>query len=160
MFHMVNFMLLVAQLGSGMAVQLSAVRLLYGMGRDGAIPKSFFGAIEPRRGIPRNNVLFTGALVLIGAFSVNYQLGAELLNFGAFIGFMGVNAAAFVRGRRNWREWLPAALGFLICFGIWASLRPPVLIMGCLWMLAGAAYGAYRTNGFRRKVEFVEAPLD
>ena len=28
---------------------------------------------------------------------MSYQLGAELLNFGAFIGFMGVNLAAFVR---------------------------------------------------------------
>ena len=28
---------------------------------------------------------------------MSYQLGAELLNFGAFIGFMGVNIAAFVR---------------------------------------------------------------
>src|SRR6476659_1446244 len=47
-----------ATIGSGVAAHLAAARLLYGMGRDDAIPKSFFGAIEPRRGIPRNNVIF------------------------------------------------------------------------------------------------------
>src|SRR5205085_4289486 len=95
LFHLVNLTLLVANIGSGMGAQLAAARLLYGMGRDNAIPKSFFGVIEAKHGIPRNNVLFVGGLALLGAFLLSYQLGAELLNFGAFIAFMGVNAAAF-----------------------------------------------------------------
>jgi putrescine importer len=165
MFQIVNFTLLVASLGSGMAAQLAAVRLLYGMGRDNAIPKKFFGAIEPRRAIPRNNVWFTGLLVLVGGFAVNYQLGAELLNFGAFIAFMGVNAAAFVhyffhQDRRRWLDWLLPALGFAICFAIWASLRVPVLIAGGIWILAGIIYGAYKTRGFRQNIAFAEAPLE
>jgi hypothetical protein len=46
-----------------------------------------------------------------------YQLGAELLNFGASIAFMGVNASAFVhyfvRGeRRTLGNFLPPLLGF------------------------------------------------
>jgi len=45
MFHLVNFTLLVANIGSGMGAQLYASRLLYGMGRDNALPKGFFGAI-------------------------------------------------------------------------------------------------------------------
>ena len=159
-FHLVNFTLLVSQFGSGMGAQLSAVRLLYGMGRDDAIPKRFFGAIDARRHIPRNNVLFTGALTLVGGFAVSFQFGSELLNFGALIGFMGVNAAAFVRARGNWLERFPPTLGFLICFGLWASLRAPVLIAGGVWMAAGIAYGAYKTDGFRRKIAFVEAPLE
>jgi amino acid transporter len=165
MFQVVNFTLLVASLGAGMAAQLSAVRLLYGMGRDDVIPKRFFGAIDARRAIPRNNVLFTGAIVMLGGFAVSYQLGAELLNFGAFIAFMGVNAAAFVRAcfHETPRRWLDCALpatGFLICFGIWASLRPPVLIAGAIWVLAGVIYGAVKTNGFRRKVAFAEVPIE
>jgi amino acid transporter len=43
-----------------MASQLGAARLLHGMGRGNAIPKKFFGSIEPKRQIPRNNVLFLG----------------------------------------------------------------------------------------------------
>ena len=97
LFFTVNLALLVATVGSGAGSHLAAGRLLYGMGRDNAIPSRFFGALDPRTQIPRNNILLVGGLALIGAFSVSYQLGAELLNFGAFIGFMGVNLAAFVR---------------------------------------------------------------
>jgi putrescine importer len=161
MFHLVNFTLLVANIGSGMGAQLSASRLLYGMGRDDALPKGFFGAIEPRRGIPRNNVLFTGVVILAGGFLMSYQLGAELVVFGAFIAFMGVNAAAFLyayrESRRSWLDCLLPALGFVICFAIWASLRPPVLIIGAIWLVAGLLYGGYKTNGFRRRIAFVEA---
>ena len=35
-------------------------------------------------------------LALAGAFTVSYGLGAELLNFGAFIAFMGVNLSALL----------------------------------------------------------------
>src|SRR5205814_2385607 len=47
--------------------------------------------------VPRNNVIFVGAIALAGAFVISYGLGAEMLNFGALIAFMGVNMAAFVR---------------------------------------------------------------
>jgi putrescine importer len=129
------------------------------MGRDNTIPRRFFGVLEPKRAIPRNNVLFTGTLALAGAFTMSYQLGAELLNFGAFIAFMGVNAAAFVRyfmraPQKKLRYWLPPVLGFLICGYIWLSLRTPAKILGGLWLAAGILYGAWKTGGFRRPVEF------
>ena len=59
--------------------------------------KSFFGVVDEKNRVPRNNVIFIGVIVLIGAFFLNYGLGAEMLNFGALIAFMGVNAAAFLR---------------------------------------------------------------
>ncbi len=97
LFHLMNFTILIANVGSGMGAQLAAARLLYGMGRSDALPRGFFGAIEPKRRIPMNNVLLIGAIALTGAFFITYERGVELLNFGAFIAFMGVNAAAFVR---------------------------------------------------------------
>jgi amino acid transporter len=136
LFQIVNFTLLIANMGSGMGSQLAAGRLLYGMGRGGALPRSFFGAIEPRRRIPHNNIAAVGAFSLVGAglleFFANrlgggaYEIGAQCLNFGAFIAFMGVNAAAFVH---HWRlvksgqqptsgsinGFVVPALGFLIC---------------------------------------------
>jgi amino acid transporter len=115
------------------------------------------------RGIPRNNVLFTGVLALAGAFVMSYQLGAELLNFGAFIAFMGVNAAVFVRyflrePEKKFLNFLPPALGFLICGYIWLSLRTPARLAGGLWLLAGIAHCACKTRGFRRPIEFAELP--
>src|SRR5882724_2185805 len=102
MFAIVGFTLLVANFGSGMGAQIGAARLLYGMGRSKALPQSFFGVVDPKRRVPRNNVFFVGAIALAGALLVSfglfsYGLGAEMLNFGALIAFMGVNLAAFVR---------------------------------------------------------------
>ena len=88
----VGLTLIVANFGSGMAAQFGAARLLFGMGRSNALPAKFFGAVEPKRGIPQNNVIFVGVIALVGAFLIPYSLGAEMLNFGALIAFMGVNA--------------------------------------------------------------------
>src|SRR3954453_849821 len=159
LFQIVNITLLVANVGSGMAAHLGAARLLYGMGRDDAIPKSFFGKIEPKRGIPRNNVIFVAVVALLGALVLSYQLGAELLNFGAFIAFMGVNAAAFVhyfvrQKEKNLWSFLMPVLGFSICFFIWLNLRWQAKLAGVIWLAVGIAYGLYKTKGFRKNLSF------
>jgi amino acid transporter len=97
LFTLVSVTLLVANLGSGTGAHLGAARLLYGMGRSNALPRRFFGTVDAKNRIPRNNVLLVGVLAFVGGLFLSYQLGAELLNFGAFIAFMGVNLAAFVR---------------------------------------------------------------
>ena len=61
LFGAVGLALIVGSVGSGMGGQLSAARLLYGMGRSGALPTKFFGVIDVKRHIPRNNVLFLGS---------------------------------------------------------------------------------------------------
>jgi len=122
MFAILGFTLLVANFGSGMGAQIGAARLLYGMGRSKALPQSFFGKVDPKRHVPRNNVLFVGGIALVGALLVSfglfsYGLGAEMLNFGALIAFMGVNLAAFVRyyvrERKN-NPWPPLVLTALV----------------------------------------------
>src|SRR5438874_6157473 len=111
MFQLLNVTLLVANFGSGAGSHLGAARLLYGMGRENALPSRFFGVIDPRRNIPRNNVLLVGAVALAGGLTLTYQLGAEMLNFGAFIALMGDNLPALTQ------YWLRAprkqALGFV-----------------------------------------------
>ena len=157
MFFAINLALLIASIGSGMGAHLAAARLLYGMGRDNALPRRFFAEISPTTGVPRNNVLLVGSLILIGSFVLNYQLGAELLNFGAFIGFMGVNASAFTRywlrsGERRWFEAVSPLLGFLVCFYIWWSLRMPAKAMGFAWLAVGTVIGYLRLRGRDVKV--------
>jgi amino acid transporter len=165
LLHVVNLTLLVATVGSGSSAQTAASRLLYGMGRDNTLPRSFFGALDPKTRIPRNNVLLTGVIVLAGAFAMTYQLGAELLNFGAFIGFMGVNLSSFVhywvRGRdRGWTYLVFPLAGFLICLLIWLNLRPVAKIGGFSWLAIGIAYGWWKTKGFKRELVKFEAPPD
>jgi amino acid transporter len=144
----VGFTLLVANFGSGMGAQIGAARLLYGMGRSRALPPSFFGVVDPKRHVPRNNVFFVGGIALIGALLVTvpihlqtvcggtlfcYGLGAEMLNFGALIAFMGVNMAAFVRydvreGKKN--AIVPLLLSALvIVLGLWPNTHQIAIII-------------------------------
>ena len=162
LFHLLNFTILIANVGSGMGAQLAAARLLYGMGRSNAIPAKFFGAVEPKRRIPMNNVVLIGAIALAGALFISYERGVELLNFGAFIAFMGVNLASFVRyfvraAEKHWTNCAFPLLGFSICLFIWLNLSRPAKIAGAAWILAGIVYGALRTRGFRADLVRFEA---
>jgi amino acid transporter len=165
LFAIVGATLVVANFGSGMGAQLGAARLLFGMGRSNALPKSFFGAVDPKRRIPRNNVIFVGAVSLAGAFTISYALGAEMLNFGALIAFMGVNAAAFVRyyvraEEKKLRNLIPPVLGFAVCLLLWLSLSRTAQIAGSIWMAAGIAFGAWKTRGFQSDLVDFEIPAD
>jgi amino acid transporter len=162
MFVVLNTTLLVANFGSGSSAHLGAARLLYGMGRSDALPRRFFGAVDARRGVPRNNVLLVGLFALVGGLLLSYQLGAEMLNFGAFIAFTGVNLAAFTHywvrsSERRVSNFVLPLLGALICLYLWFSLRLPAKVAGGVWLAAGVFYGAIRTRGFRRQLSF-EAP--
>jgi putrescine importer len=172
LFLIMGCTLVVANFGSGMGAQLGAARLLYGMGRSQALPR-FFGAVDGRRRVPRNSVIFVGALALAGAFllpavageATGYALGANLLNFGALIAFMGVNAAAFVRyylrpEKKRLTHLLPPVLGFLICFLLWLNLNSKAMIFGAVWMAVGVAVGAWKTRGFREDLVDFELPPD
>ena len=173
LFHVINLTLLIANMGSGMGAQLAAGRLLYGMGRGNALPKSFFGAIEPKRRIPRNNIIAVGLFAMLGASLLEffaarlgggaYEIGAQALNFGAFIAFMGVNASAIARywfkaEKRTLGNLLPPLLGFLICGYIWLMLSTPAQIVGTIWMAAGIIYGAIKTKGFRSELVNFDMP--
>lgn len=163
LFQVLSWTLVVASIGSASGGMLAGARLLYGMGRDGALPRSFFGFIHPLRHIPSRNVLLIGALCLVGAFVMSYQRGAELLNFGALIGFMGVNLSAllhyYVRGRdRSWSFLLPPVAGFVVCLYLFLSLSLPAKLAGAGWLLFGLAYGWYKTRGFREDLIRFDAP--
>jgi len=165
LFSLINVTLLVATIGSGSGAQLGAARLLYGMGRSNAIPRKFFGAIEPTRQIPRNNVLFIAVIALIGALTVSFERGVELLNFGALLAFMGVNAAAFFHyfvreGKRTVYNFFMPTAGFLICLLLWWSLSWHAKLLGVMSMFVVTAYGAYNTRAFKSALVNFEVPTN
>jgi putrescine importer len=159
LFTIVGATLLVANFGSGMGAQIGAARLLYGMGKSNALPKSFFGKVDARHGIPQNNVLFIGLIVLIGAYFLTFEQGIGLLNYGALLAFMGVNASSFVhyfvkkRVRTVWNFIVPF-IGFFVCLGLWWNLSMRAKILGTIWMAAGIAFGIWKTKWFREPLSF------
>ncbi len=157
LFVLVNGALLLATIGSGMASQLGAARLLLTMGQDGSLPKKFFGAVHPRNQIPRNNILLIGAIVLAGGLMMSYELGAELLNYGALLAFMGVNLSSAVLGWRQrdrgtqWFAILLSLAGLVTCFFLWIHLGRLALIVGTIWAFLGIMLFTCRHLMFRQE---------
>ena len=151
-------LLVVANIGSGLTGQVGAARLLFSMGRDRVLPPRFFAHLDPRRNTPVYNILAIGVLAFAGAMVMSYEVTAEVLNFGAFLGFIGVNLAAFYQffirqseGRRRWLlDGLLPLLGLLFCLAIWIGLSRIAMTAGSLWLAVGLVYLAIRTGGFRR----------
>ncbi len=160
LFNAIAVILFIACLGSGLAGQAGAARLLFGMGRDGIIPGKIFSHLDNKRATPTYNIIFMGVLTVIGSLAFSYQGAAELLNFGAFIAFMGVNLATFrqfffLRKAGEKRNIISDAilplLGFLVCFCIWISLPTPSKIIGGIWFFAGFVYLSIRTRFFKQR---------
>jgi amino acid transporter len=159
LFNAVALILFIACLGSGLAGQVGAARLLYAMGRDKVIPGKIFSHLSSGNATPTYNILIMGVLTVVFSLLLSYQNAAELLNFGAFLAFMGVNIAAFRQfgflrpkgERRNFfLDLIFPSFGFLFCFSIWISLPAPAKIMGGIWLMAGFIYLIIRTKGFKK----------
>ncbi|MBI3665290.1 MAG: APC family permease [Acidobacteria bacterium] len=164
LFHAVAGILILASLGAGLSAQAGVSRLLFGMGRDNVLPRRVFAYLDPKRNTPTYSILLVGLFAFLGALRLNYERTAELINFGAFLAFMGVNASVirqfyFRNGSRDKRllwDALTPALGFLFCLIIWLSLPTPAKVMGALWFLVGIAYDAVKTRGFRTAPAMVD----
>jgi putrescine importer len=157
------FVLIVAAFGSGLTGTLGAARLLFGMGRDNVLPKKFFGKLTPGTSTPTNNILLIGGLSFVGSVMLNYigsayEHAGELMNFGAFLAFMGVNFACFwqfsMRRQQGApmnfvRDALVPLVGFLFCGLIWVDLNIIAKTVGGIWFAIGLLYVGYKTNWFR-----------
>ena len=60
-------------------------------GRDGVISRRIFAHIDPKYSTPVRGIYVMGAVSLAGSLLLRFQLVVELLNFGAFVGFILVN---------------------------------------------------------------------
>ena len=128
------------------------------------LPKKFFGKLKPGTSTPTNNILLIGGLSFVGAVLLDrigsaYQHAGELLNFGAFLAFMGVNFACFWqfsviskktgKKRRLVRDAILPIMGFLFCLVIWINLNIIAKTVGGIWFAIGILYVGYKTNWFR-----------
>jgi amino acid transporter len=163
LFNAMGIVLILAAFGSGLGGGLGAAKLLFGMGRDNVLPRKFFGYVSPGTSTPTYNIILIGLISFAGAEALNYigsayEHAGELLNFGAFLSFMGVNFATFwqfsVVARPGYKRrmfldaFLPLA-GFAFCALICWNLNPLAKIAGGIWCAIGLLYVAYKTKGFR-----------
>ncbi|WP_433861957.1 APC family permease [Streptomyces sp. L7] len=156
--NIVNLVVIVGGFASAMAIQASTSRLMYVMGRDGVLPRRFFGRLSERFQTPLLNLILIGAVAMFG-LGLSLDTATSFINFGAFLTFTMVNVCVivhFVRLRRN-RERpsiakfavLPA-LGALVDLYLLTQLGPIALYLGIGWLVIGVIYLAVLTRGFRR----------
>jgi putrescine importer len=154
----ISFVLLVGGLASAITGQASASRLLVGMGRDALLPKRVFAYIHPRLGTPVYSVVLMGAIHLGGALLLRYTEAAELVNFGALLGFMLVNLAVIrhfyfrLRHRGIWLNLFIPFTAFAVCLCLWVNLSGFALRLGAGWLLLGTIYLLALTRGFRKNL--------
>ncbi|MDR1068050.1 MAG: APC family permease [Clostridiales Family XIII bacterium] len=143
---------------SAVASQSSAARLLYGMGRDGALPRKFFAHLNEKRKVPSYNVILIGVISLVGIF-LSLDLAVSLINFGALAGFALVNICVIVyyfvkkkqrSGLSIVKYLILPAIGAIVCIAIWISLATDAKILGFIWLGVGVVLLAVITNFFRK----------
>ncbi|GAA1531989.1 APC family permease [Brevibacterium picturae] len=145
--------------GSALTSQASVSRILYAMGRDGVLPRKFFGHLSPRFQTPVYATLAVGVVSLF-TIAVDLTFISEMVSFGALIAFSAVNLSVIkhfiIDGKRRG---MTAALSYIVLPGIgfgltvwlWTSLSPRTLLIGMVWLLIGVGYLAFVTRGFRRR---------
>lgn len=151
-------------LGSALASQASVSRILFAMGRDGVLPRSFFGKLSPRFQTPVYAILAVSAISLI-ALVIDLGVLAEMISFGALIAFSVVNLTVikhyfFGERRRGGAATLNylvlPVIGFILTAWLWTSLAPRTLLIGAIWLAVGFVYLLVITRGFSRKTPMLD----
>ncbi|WP_417554650.1 APC family permease [Microbacterium sp.] len=149
--------LVIAQFASGLAAQASAARLLYAMGRDGALPRRVFGEVSKRFRSPVINIVLIG-IVGMAALFLDLATSTSFINFGAFTAFTMVNVSVivyYVRERRSGRMLNPLvyvvipAIGAVITGYLLTKLDSNAIVLGLSWLVVGIVVLAFVTRGFR-----------
>jgi amino acid transporter len=152
-----NTVTLLGGFASVVAIQASTSRLMFVMGRDGALPRPVFGRLHARLRTPVANIVIIGVVGLL-ALGLQLDEATSLINFGAFLGFTLVNlcvVAHAVRRRRAGQR-LPV-LGFVLLPAVGAAITVYLITqlgstaveLGLGWLVVGIIYLAVLTRGFR-----------
>ncbi|WP_455827613.1 APC family permease [Pseudomonas graminis] len=160
--------LIVGQFASGLSAQASGSRLLFAMGRDGVLPKSFFGTLHARFGTPVNSILLCAVVALL-ALKLDVTTSTSFINFGAFLAFSLVNLSVIFhywigaqqRGVRELILFLVfPTIGLLADLWLMISLDHLAIYLGLVWLAIGLVYLGFLTRGFSQQppeMDFQEA---
>lgn len=151
-------MMVIGATASAVASQASAVRILFGMGRDGLLPKKIFGYVNKKTKIPSINVIIV-AVISLSAMILDLSAAASLVNFGALLGFVMVNLSVishyFIKGGNRSgvdvvKYLICPIIGAIICAALWISLDSLSKILGIIWLVLGFIALAVATKFFRQ----------
>ncbi len=149
-----------ASIGCCIAGQGATSRILLGMGRDGFLPKKFFGYVHPKFKTPTKNILLTAVVGLAAIiFQDSLTNAMSLVSFGALSGFILTNICVVVRfwvkdkeraGAAVARNLVIPIIAAMVCVYLWLSLPMAGKIVGFSWIAIGLIVLAIKTKGFRQ----------
>ena len=144
---------------SAMASQASVSRILFAMGRDGVLPRPFFGRLSVRFRTPVLAILLVGVVSCVALF-ISLDLAAAMISFGALAAFSFVNLSVIKHyvvdgGRRTpgdlVRFGLVPFIGVGLTAWLWTSLSRTTFEVGLSWVAVGILYLLFLTRMFTRK---------
>jgi amino acid transporter len=139
-------------IGAALSAQAATARLIYGMARDGKLPRAL-AHVGQRRKVPERAIFLVAAVTLVLGIGMvnNLELLTSMVSFGALLGFLLLHSSVIGhfawRGKsRDWlRHWLAPGIGFLIIAYVLWNAEANAKMAGTLWLLAGAIlFGALR----------------
>jgi len=125
------------------------------MGRDGVLPRRYFGYLNRRFETPVFNIVLIAVIILI-AIGLDLSEATSLINFGAFMAFTVVNVCVILYFLRQRRTGEPSVLRGVVLpasgavVDVLAASGRPVQDLGVVWLAVGVGYLAIMTRGFRR----------
>ncbi|MGD0861209.1 MAG: APC family permease [Candidatus Limnocylindrales bacterium] len=164
-----SYAVIAAALANAIDATGGASRLLFGMGRDGVIPRRIFGYLHPKTAAPVINV---GIIAILAIFACTRDLNTILamINFGALFAFTLVNLAVIghfvIRGGRRspgdlLRYLVAPGIGAFVILWLWTQLSSinwlfalqwpsdPAQLIPFIWLLIGIAYVVWTSRFFR-----------
>lgn len=145
-----------------MAAQTATARMLYGMGRDGVIPK-IFAKIHPKYRTPYFGAIVVGVLSCVLTKILTMSQLVRLVNFGALASFIMLNYAVFYfffikegnrKGFGNLIKYLICPwLGIAILIYVFTGFDKLTYIVGIAWLIIGLIVGAIKSKGFKEVPE-------
>lgn len=155
-------------IGSALTSQASVSRILFAMGRDGILPRPFFGHVSPRFSTPVYAILLVSAVSLL-ATVIDLATLASVISFGALVAFSAVNLSVIKHyfidlkersGGSLVRYLVLPLIGFLLTAWLWTSLSGLTLVVGLCWLGIGFLWLLGITRGFRRPTPVMEIEPD
>jgi len=145
-----------------MAAQTATARMLYGMGRDGVIPR-VFAKIHPKYKTPYVGTLVIGVLSCFLPLILTISQLVRLVNFGALSSFILLNVAVLVfffikEKKRNsigdiLKYLISPICGVSILVFIFTGFEALTYIIGLSWLAVGIVIGAIKSKGYKEVPE-------